>query len=173
MLSAPFRTVVVGSLAVAICSTLLIGCADGDDPGQAGPDAAPFSLIGLDGHEATEAVFERVGERYGLDCEQSWEAAIDVTGLDPNYPEGSGLAEGSAPTSEILEAIREAGSEPESFEHWHVTATRAVFASFDIVEGWNALPEVIQVLWLGYDAKGGRTGALITGQCSGPVERGC
>ena len=154
MLSAPFRTVVVGSLAVAICSTLLIGCADGDDPGQAGPDAAPFSLVGLDGHEATEAVFERVGERYGLDCEQTWEVSPDSTGLDPNYPEASGLTEGSAPTSEILEAIREAGSEPESFEHWHVTATRVVLASFDIVEGWNALPEVIQVLWLGYDAEG-------------------
>ena len=154
MLSAPFRTVVVGSLAVAICSTLLIGCAGGGDPVQAEPDSAPFSLVGLDGHEATEAVFERVGERYGLDCEQSWEAAIDVTGLDHNYPEASGLAEGSAPTSEILEPIRDAGSEPELFEHWHVTATRAVLASFDIVEGWNALPEVIQVLWLGYDAEG-------------------
>ena len=146
--------VVLGSLAVAICSTLLIGCAGGGDPVQAEPDSTPFSLVGLDGHEATEAVFERVGERYGLDCEQSWEAALDVTGLDPDYPEASGLAEGSAPTPEILEAIREAGSEPESFEHWHVTATRAVFATFDIEEGWSALPEVIQVLWLGYGAEG-------------------
>ena len=154
MLSGALRTVVIGSLAVAICSTLLIGCAGGEDPVQAEPDSTPFSLIGLDGHEATEAVFERVGERYGLDCEQSWEASLDSTGLDPNYPEASGLAEGSAPTSEILEAIREAGSEPDSFEHWHVTATRAVFASFDIREGWSALPEVIQVLWLGYDAEG-------------------
>ena len=71
MFSGALRTVVIGLWAVTICSTLLIGCADGDDPGQAGPDAAPFSLIGLDGHEATEAVYERVGVRYGLDCEQT------------------------------------------------------------------------------------------------------
>ena len=154
MFSGALRTVVSGLLAVTICSTLLIGCADGDDPGQAGPDAALFSLIGLDGHEATEAVYERVGVRFGLDCEQTWEASLDSTGLDPNYPEASGLTEGSAPAPEILEAIREAGSGPDSFEHWHVTATQAVFASFDIQEGWSALPEVIQVIWLGYDAEG-------------------
>ena len=148
------RTVFAGLTAVTICSVLLASCAVGKDQVKAEPDSAPFSLVGLDGHEATQAVYERVGERYGLDCEQSWEASLDVTGLDPNYPEASGLADGSEPTPEILDAIREAGSHPDSFEHWYVTSTRAVFASFEIEEGWNALPEVIQVLWLGYDAEG-------------------
>ena len=148
------RRLIASLFAGAIVATLSVACGAADDQGQNSVDQAQFSLVGLDGHEATQAVYERVGERYGLDCEQSWEASLDVTGLDPNYPEASGLADGSEPTPEILDAIREAGSHPDSFEHWYVTSTRAVFASFEIEEGWNALPEVIQVLWLGYDAEG-------------------
>ncbi len=148
------RRLLASLFAGAIVATLSAACGAADDRGQNSVDQAQFSLVGLDGHEATQAVYERVGERYGLDCEQSWEASLDVTGLDPNYPEASGLADGSEPTPEILDAIREAGSHPDSFEHWYVTSTRAVFASFEIEEGWNALPEVIQVLWLGYDAEG-------------------
>ena len=111
-------------------------------------------MVGLDGHEAIEAVYERVGERYGLYCMSDWEASLDVGGLDPNYPEASGLADGSEPTPEMLDAIVEAGSYPESFEYWYVTATRAVFASLNIEEGWSPLPEVIQVSWLGFDSEG-------------------
>lgn len=141
-------------MAVALCSALVISCTGGKDQVQPELESAPFSLAGLDGHQAMEAVYERVGEPYGLDCEESWIAALDNSGFDSNHPEASGLADGSEPTPEILDAIREAGSDPDSFEHWYVTSTRAVFASFEIEEGWSALPEVIQVLWLGFDTEG-------------------
>ena len=148
------RRLIASLFAGAIVATLSVACGAADDRGQNSVDQAPFSLVGLNGYEAIDAVSERVGEQFNLHCQHDWEASLDVTGLDPSYPDASGLADGSDPTPGIREAIREAGSDPDFFEHWYITATRAVFASFEIEEGWSALPEVIQVVWLGFDQDG-------------------
>ena len=95
-------------------SALATSCSDGNEPAQGEVNDAPFSLAGLDGHRAKQAIYERLGERFGLYCAESWEAGLDNSGLNPNHPEASGLADGPEPTPEILEAIRVAGSDPTS-----------------------------------------------------------
>lgn len=144
----------IGALIGVLSAFIATSCSDEGDQVQGEPDGAAFSLEGLDGYAATEAVIRYFGERSNLDCVESWEASLDSTGLDPSLPEASGLPDGSDPTPEILAAIRQAGGEPDSFEHWYVTATRAVFASINLEQGWSAVPEVIQVVWLGFDANG-------------------
>ena len=68
------------------------------------------------------------------------------------------------------EAIRRAGSDPDFFEYSYVTATRAVFASLKIEAGWSPLPEVIQVVWLGFDEQGVPHWGADYGALLGPCE---
>jgi hypothetical protein len=131
-----------------------VSCGDEDSPRRGETDEPSLNLVGLDGHEAAEAVVRYFGERSNIDCIYDWEASLDATGLDSNYPEASGLPDGAEPTPEIREAIRQAGRDPDFFEHWYVTATRAVFASVKLEQGPSPVPEVIQIVWLGFDAEG-------------------
>lgn len=114
----------------------------------------PLSLSTLDGHSAFDAVRLRVRQPGELLCGESMEPGFDVTGLDRNAPEYSGVAAGSDPTPAMLDALRGAGQDPDDFELWYVTATRALFVSLD---DRNQHPtevgQVAQVLWLGFNAE--------------------
>lgn len=131
-----------------------------DEAGQELPNfdrasLPPFSLAGLTVYEAKDLVRIHVRELGEIVCEAGRSTRLDLTGLDPNIPAGSGAAEGSSPTPAMLDAIREAGLNPEEFEYWHVTPHRALFASLDDrARETGVIGQVIRLTWLGYDDRG-------------------
>lgn len=132
-------------------------CYDADGKELANFDRAALPALDLssvDGYSAYDEVSVRVRQPGELLCGESMEAALDVTGLDRNAPEYSGVAAGSDPTPAILDALRSAGQDPDDFELWYVTATRALFASLDDREQHSTeVGQVAQVIWLGFNAE--------------------
>ena len=132
-------------------------CYDADGKELANFDRAALprlDLSTLDGHSALDEVSVRVRQPGEVLCGESMEAALDVTGLDRNAPEYSGVAAGSDPTPAILDALRGAGQDPDDFELWYVNATRALFASLDDRQQHStAVGQVAQVVWLGFNAE--------------------
>ena len=115
----------------------------------------PLDLSKLDGHSALDEVALRVRLPGDELCQSDWEAALDTTGLDPNPPDYSGLAEGSDPTPEILLALESGSDDADDFELWYVNAHRALFVSLDDRDRHpTVLGQAVHVLWLGYDAEG-------------------
>lgn len=132
-------------------------CYDANGKELANFDRAALPVLDLssvDGYAAYDEVSVRVRQPGEVLCGASMEAALDVTGLDRNAPEYSGVAAGSDPTPAILDALRSAGQDPEDFELWYVTATRALFASLDDREqNSTEVGQVAQVTWLGFNAE--------------------
>ena len=134
-------------------------CYDADGKELANFDRAalpPLDLSTLDGHSAFDEISVRVRQPGESLCGESMEPGFDVTGLDPNAPEFSGVAAGADPTPAILDALRGAGQDPDDFELWYVNATRALFASLDDRQQHPAESEVgqvAQVVWLGFNAE--------------------
>ena len=128
--------------------------ADGEELANFDRAALPrLDLSTLDGHSALDEVSVRVRQPGEALCGESMEAALDVTGLDRNAPEFSGLAAGSDPTPAILDALRGAGQDPDDFELWYLNARRALFASLDDREQHSTeVGQVAQVVWLGFNA---------------------
>ena len=129
--------------------------ADGEELANFDRAALPrLDLSTLDGHSAFDEIRVRVRQPGEVLCGESMEAALDVTGLDRNAPDYSGLAAGADPTPAILDALRGAGQDPDDFELWYVNARRALFASLDDREQDSTeVGQVAQVTWLGFNAE--------------------
>ncbi len=137
----------------------LSGCggSDADSQPQIDQDALDqLDLASMSGYELVAALHNIIQWSGGELCGEEWEAGLSVEDdWDPNYPEASGLPDGSDPTPEILSALREGGEDPAEFEIWHVNAYRAIFLSLDdYSEETNVIAQVAQVLWLGIDPEG-------------------
>ena len=146
-------------LAVGVLLAMtLVGCGDSTaSQPQINQDALEqLDLASMNGYEVANAlltIVEWPGEEL---CGEEWEAGLFIEDdWDQNYPEASGLADGSEPTPEILQAVRDSGEDPALFEIWHVNAYRAIFLSLDdFTEETSVLAQVTQVLWLGFDPEG-------------------
>ena len=115
----------------------------------------PLDLSNLDGHSAFHEVWLRVRQPGEFLCGESSQPGFDVDGLDENAPEYSGVAEGSDPTPEMLQALEYGGGDSSDFELWYVSARRALFVSLDDREhDPTDVARVVHLWWLGFDAEG-------------------